>query len=324
MNEYNSYCAHRDIITNPEGFEVCAGCGLITNNYPQLIYNFPYENKPSKERPLEPLKGLRGAEVLGSIIADRRDALGYTLESNETVGAIFRTWQIQKSMVNMDKLYTYSTILNEIAQEFNLLYVIRNDAFLRFKKLVKTTFVLNKVVALAYCVWESIQAHKYPISTPQLIDAFQRRGHNLHGRLLFQAALKYRPHLRSLGFSVGVQKTAFDYVGAFVAAVMDHPAIAGRKEKKAIGDVISYKYRLQQRACELLHRKSNGSRPAHAAAAAIYFTGYTLAQETDHKSLLTQRIVSEATGVKEYTIRDVTIKLFGYVQEKRIREASKH
>ena len=118
-----------------------------------------------------------------------------------------------------------------------------------------------------------------------------------------------------------------DYLIRLVDDVMNHGCLKERIEKKGVSfSVIEFKNELTVKCREILRKlplwHRGGRNPFILTGGIIYLADKLLAKDYNHKSVLTQGIISEATGIAEYSIRDHYVNLLKplFFENKRIRK----
>ena len=311
-----------DIISN--SFEyVCKYCGLIIGKYfkdSSFIFNkMNIDGNLSKQYvALGERTDFIGG--LGSFIDYEktkylRDKSGRLLLPGEQ--KLFR--RLKKNYAQFLRIKNHETeyrvinILNKISSYLNLNKNIRNNAAYYYKKIIKNEEkVINNISLIAFCIFFAARKeyHNAPITVNEISQAFQNFGHRVTPRLILRDGIHYKHHLND----ASTPHKSEDYLIRLVDDVMNHRCLKERIEKKGVSfSVTEFKNELIVKCREILiklplwHR--GGRNPFILTGGIIYLADKLLGKEHGHKSVLTQRIISEATGIAEYSIRDHYVNL---------------
>ncbi len=117
--------------------------------------------------------------------------------------------------------------------------------------------------------------------------------------------IRYKHHLAK----DSVPHKSEDYIARLINDVMNHKELEDRMVQKELSwSKDEYRNNLTKKCrkllCVLTQDIRGGRNPFIFAAAVIYLTDKVLARQYNHKPVLTQKIVSEATKIAEYSIRD--------------------
>ena len=105
-----------------------------------------------------------------------------------------------------------------------------------------------------------------------------------------------------------------DYITRLINDVIHHSGTEQRLlRKKAPWTLNEFKINLMHKSREILENLSQwhrgGRNPFILTGAIIYLADKLLAEENEHKAVLTQNLISEATNIAEYSIRDHYVNL---------------
>lgn len=203
--------------------------------------------------------------------------------------------------------------LKEISIHLNLNVNIRHYAVYYYKKIIeadeKTGFNLP---LLAYCIFYSIRKHYQNISITlnDIAKAFQNFGYNLNSRSILKEGSKNMHYLHVNSSS----NRSEDYLIRLVDMVIKHSEIPKRLAKLGVKWLRrEFQNKLLMKSREILKELHFSQRcvinPFILTGAIIYLADKLIAQEYKQKSILTQRIISEATHIAEYSISDHYINL---------------
>jgi transcription initiation factor TFIIIB Brf1 subunit/transcription initiation factor TFIIB len=314
-------CGNR-VITN--SFEIiCQGCGLVIGNlYQDSSYVFSEVNNKSNLNKQYVSLGERTDYIggLGTFIDYEnskylRDKTGKLLPPDDQ--KLFRRLKKNYSQFlrikNHETEYRIFNILNKISIYLNLNKNIRNNAAYYYKKIVKNEEkVINNISLIAFCIFYSVRReyHNAPITINEISKAFQNFGHRVNPRLILRDGIRYKTHLNN----DTVPHKSEDYLIRLIDDIINHDALDERLVKKgAVWTKEDYKYKLTGKCRYILKNLSDwergGRNPFILTGAIIYLADKLLAKESNQKALLTQKIISVATKIAEYSIRDHYVNL---------------
>ena len=214
---------------------------------------------------------------------------------------------------NHETEYRIFNILNKVSIYLNLNKNIRNVAAYYYKKVLKNEKkVINNISLIAFCIFYAVRKenHNAPITIKEISKAFQSFGHRVNPRLILRDGIKYKHHLNK---DSSPHKSE-DYIIRLIDNVINHEDLEDRLVKKGnIWTKQEFRITLTKKCREILklltsnHR--GGRNPFILTGATIYLADKLLAKEYNHKTLLTQKIISEATKIAEYSIRDHYVNL---------------
>ncbi len=214
---------------------------------------------------------------------------------------------------NHETEYRIFNILNKVSIYLNLNKNIRNVAAYYYKKVLKNEKkVINNISLIAFCIFYAVRKenHNAPITIKEISKAFQSFGHRVNPRLILRDGIKYKHHLNK---DSSPHKSE-DYIIRLIDNVINHEDLEDRLVKKGnIWTKQEFRITLTKKCWEILklltlnHR--GGRNPFILTGATIYLADKLLAKEYNHKALLTQKIISEATKIAEYSIRDHYVNL---------------
>ena len=325
-------CNKEDIEKCPEcegkvivnSFErICKECGLVINNFfrrSAFIFNeLKSKNTLSKQYvALGERTDFIGG--LGSFIDYEKskylkDKNGKLLPPSEQ--KLFR--RLKKNYAQFLRIKNHETeyrvfnILNKISLYLSLNKNIRNNAAYYYKKIIKTEEkVINNISLIAFCIFFSARKefHNAPITINEISNAFQNFGHRVNPRLILRDGIKYKHHLND----GSTPHKSEDYLIRLIDDIIKHKYLKERLVKKGVfWSEIEFQNNLiikcRQILTELPLWQRGGRNPFILTGAVIYLADKLLAKEYDQKSILTQKIISEATKIAEYSIRDHYVNL---------------
>ncbi len=214
---------------------------------------------------------------------------------------------------NHETEYRVFNILNKISIYLNLNKNIRNVAAYYYKKVLKNEKkVINNISLIAFCIFYAVRKenHNAPITIKEISEAFQNFGHRVNPRLILRDGIKYKHHLNK----DSIPHKSEDYIIRLIDNVISHDELEERLVKKGnLWTKQEFRIKITKKCQEILKsltlKHRGGRNPFILAGATIYLADKLLAREYNHKALLTQKIISEATKIAEYSIRDHYVNL---------------
>jgi transcription initiation factor TFIIIB Brf1 subunit/transcription initiation factor TFIIB len=324
MDETSEKCPEckGSIIIN--SFEkVCSRCGLVTNKlFKESSFIFNKANKTGNLSKQYVALGERTDFIggLGSFIDYEnskylKDKTGRLLPPNEQ--KLFR--RLKKNYAQFLRIKNHETeyrifnILNKVSLYLNLNKNIRNNAAYYYKKILKNEQkVINNISLIAFCIFHAVRKeyHNAPFTINEIAKAFQNFGHRVNPRLIMRDGIRYKHHLNN----ESIPHKSEDYLVRLTSQVINHKDLSERLEKKrSIWMKDEFQNKLLKKCREILidlplwHR--GGRNPFILTGAIIYLADKLLAKEYKLKTVLTQKVISEATKIAEYSIRDHYVNL---------------
>jgi len=321
VNKQCPECEGNIIITSHE--MICQECGLIIDQiYKESSYlfdNFINQNNLNKQYvALGDRTDFVGG--LGTFIDYEnskylKDNSGKLLSPNEQ--KLYRRLKKNYSQFlrikNHETEYRVFNILNKITTYLNLNKNIRNNAAYYYKKIVKNEKkVINNISLIAFCIFYAArkELHNAPININEISQAFQNFGHRVNPRLILRDGIRYKIHLNKKI----IPHKSEDYLIRLVDQVVNHYELEVRlKKKSCLWKKNEYKIELINKCQKILKQLNSwdrgGRNPFILTGAIIYLADKLLAGTNNHKSILTQKLISEATRIAEYSIRDHYVNL---------------
>ncbi len=303
--------------------KICKDCGLVINNFfkeSAFVFN-DLKNKNTLSKQYVAL-GERTDFIggLGSFIDYEKskylkDKNGKLLPPGEQ--KLFR--RLKKNYAQFLRIKNHETeyrvfnILNKISLYLNLNKNIRNNAAYYYKKIIKTEEkVINNISLIAFCIFFAVRKefHNAPITITEISNAFQNFGHRVNPRLILRDGIRYKCHLND----ESTPHKSEDYLVRLIDDVIRHKYLKERLIKKGIlWSESEFQNRLIRKCREILKdlplRQRGGRNPFILTGAIIYLADKLLAKDYGQKTILTQKIISEATKIAEYSIRDHYVNL---------------
>ncbi len=172
--------------------------------------------------------------------------------------------------------------------------------------------IINNISLIAFCIYYSLRQnnHYAPLSIKEISNAFQMLSHRVTPRLIIRDGIIYKKYLNKKHSSLKSEK----YVPKLIREIIKFKGLTERMKKKEIGwNLSEYERELTRMTEELLNRlnrsQRGGRNPLILAGAIIYCADKLLAIKNHQKKILTQRMISSATKIAEYSIRDHYVSL---------------
>ncbi|MFX1589785.1 MAG: hypothetical protein ACFFC1_16680 [Promethearchaeota archaeon] len=324
INEDCVRCPECKNKTTMNSFEIiCSNCGLVINNYfKDSAYLFNCSASKTNLNKQYVALGERTDFIggLGSFIDFEnskylKDKSGKLLAPNEQ--KLYR--RLKKNYAQFLRIKNHETeyrifnILNKISTYLNLNKNIRNSAAYYYKKIIKKEKdIINNISLIAFCIFYATKKeyHNAPITINEIASAVRNFGHRVNPRLILRDGLKYKKHLNLDSYP----HKSEDYLIRLINEVISHKDLGIRMLNKGLKiSKLEYQNKLIKKGLEILHNLSNwqrgGRNPFILTGAVIYLADKLLAKECKQKSVLTQKLISEATKIAEYSIRDHYVNL---------------
>ncbi|MHA1991272.1 MAG: hypothetical protein ACW98A_09940 [Candidatus Hodarchaeales archaeon] len=303
--------------------KVCSRCGLVTNElFKESSFIFNNVSKTGNLSKQYVALGERTDFIggLGSFIDYEnskylKDKTGRLLPPNEQ--KLFR--RLKKNYAQFLRIKNHETeyrifnILNKVSLYLNLNKTIRNNSAYYYKKILKNEQkVINNISLIAFCIFHAVRKeyHNAPFTINEIAKAFQNFGHRVNPRLILRDGIRYKHHLKN----ESVPHKSEDYLIRLTNQVINHKDLSERLEKKrSVWIKDEFQNKLLKKCREILIElplwQRGGRNPFILTGAIIYLADKLLARENKLKTILTQKIISEATNIAEYSIRDHYVNL---------------
>ncbi|MFX0060537.1 MAG: hypothetical protein ACFE85_14480 [Candidatus Hodarchaeota archaeon] len=323
-NENPMKCPECEAETIINSFEIiCKECGLVVNKFfKDSAYIFNKSNSKNSLNKQYVALGERTDFIggLGTFIDYEnckylKDKSGKLLAPNEQklYRRLKRNYAQFLRIKNHETEYRIFNILNKISIYLNLNKSIRNNAAYYYRKIIKKeNKIINNISLIAFCIFYATKReyHNAPITINEISNAFQNYGHRVNPRLILRDGLRYKKYL-----SIDSQPhKSEDYLIRLINEVINHKDLASRMLKKDVKlSELEYQNILIKKCREILDNLSSwqrgGRNPFILTGAVIYLADKLLAKEARQKAVLTQKLISEATKIAEYSIRDHYVNL---------------
>lgn len=244
-----------------------------------------------------------------------KDKSGKLLSPNEQ--KLFR--RLKKNYAQFIRIKNHETeyrifnILNKISIYLNLNKNIRNTAAYYYKKILKyEKKVINNISLIAFCIFYAArkECHNAPFTINEISNAFQNFGHRVNPRLILRDGIRYKRHLAI----DSAPHRSEDYLIRLIDNVVNHDDLKTRLIKKGgFWSNKEFQIKITIKCREILKyltlKRRGGRNPFILTGAIIYLADKLLAKQYNQKAILTQKMISEATKIAEYSIRDHYVNL---------------
>ena len=209
--------------------------------------------------------------------------------------------------------YRILNILNKISIYLKLNKNIKNNAAYYYKKILRNEKkVINNISLIAFCIFYAAREenHNAPITINEIARAFQNFGHRVNPRLILRDGLTYKKYLNK----ETKHHKSEDYMVRLINQVINYDDLDDRLKKKEIKwSKFEYEKILTFKCKKILQNLSywerGGRNPFILMGAIIYLADKLIGRDYNQKTVLTQKIISQATGIAEYSIRDHYVNL---------------
>ncbi len=315
-----------------QGFIVCRDCGIVlSREYVSPTFQMGEEQR--HDTPDVEVYGSLGnrfhiVDGLGSYIGhynDRffRDANGQALPAR--IQKKFRRLKlVYSTRVRIgpnEAKYRALRALNHVSKMLMLNEQVRNRTAYLYKKILNESpeKITNNILLVAVCLFISIRefGNGAPITLEEIADAFERAGYRISVRAIVREAFRLKI---SIGQAPIIRKPE-DYLPRVVSMLVNNQKII-KKIKMRGWDLREYEIALRKVMSKVISiitpAKRGGRNPFIFAASVAYASDKIIAKERGRKFVLTQKMVSEATDVAEYSIRDHYSMIKKVIQEHSI------
>ncbi len=305
-------------LISSQGHIVCRDCGLVVSHeYVDPTYQMG-EDQHADGRDASAYGSLGNrlhiVDGMGSYIGFHkdnyfRDAHGQTLTGKDQkkfkhLSSIYSTRvRIGREETKFRALRT----LNHVSKLLMLTDQVRDRTAYLYKKYLSdsSNLVGNNILLMAVCLLTAAREFREsaPITLEEIADVFEKCGHRVSVRTIVREASR----LKILtGLSPSIRK-AEDYVPRVLSMLMNDAKVLNKIKARGWA-VNEYEHILRTKVNHLLRlipsSKRGGRNPFILAVSIAYASDRIIAQEYERRTVLTQRLVSGATDVAEYSIRD--------------------
>ena len=197
--------------------------------------------------------------------------------------------------------------LNHVSKLLMLSEQVRDRTAYLYKKILNESKerITNNILLIAVCLLMAVREFKEeaPITLDEIADVFEKCGHRVNIRAMVREALKLKS---TVGYAPKIRRPE-DYIPRVISMLMNCPQVI-KKVKSRGWDPNTFENILREKISVILDMippsKRGGRNPFIFAVSAAYASDRLIAKEHDKRSVMTQKLVSLATQVAEYSIRD--------------------
>ncbi|MHA1299267.1 MAG: TFIIB-type zinc ribbon-containing protein [Candidatus Helarchaeota archaeon] len=315
-------CKHKNIILDfSRGDYICSNCGLVISQYyvaPTYKMN-PVnndKNNSSARHYISLGERLHIIDGLGSFIDYEHsnffsDSQGIPLSAKSQ--ALFKRlkyYDLRARIAKKETDYRALKTLNHVIQKLKLNSQIRDRAAYFYHKIIKNKTngkITNHILLISLCLLLAVREYKEnaPVTIQEIAKTFRVLGHRVSERGIIQLGLKIRPNFNKI-FKNKIRRSE-EYLPRIISDIMKYPKVKLRLIQYKI-DNIEYESNLRQQTRKILEiidfKKRGGRNPYIFAVASVYAADQLISSNKKIHSILTQKILSEATHCAEYSIRD--------------------
>jgi transcription initiation factor TFIIIB Brf1 subunit/transcription initiation factor TFIIB len=315
LNETCEECGGGIIVA--DGEHVCSRCGLVYERaivHPRYVLN-EEGNGDGFRLYVAPGERLHMVDGLGSYIdypssSYFKDASGIPLPPH-----------MQRFYFNLKRLsdqrvryYRHETdfralcSLNRVVQLLKLPKRVRDQAAYLYRKVVRSGVSKKQsssVILIAYCLLLAVREFEPDrlVTIRDITQAFRRVGHRVTIQSILHASLEYRA---SLNVRLTLRKSE-NYLPIVLDKVVACPQV-NRNLLRSGEYPQRYRQRLFDISQKLLKKidgiTRGGRNPYIFAVSTVYAADRILSRHDQKPQFLTQRLLAQATGVAEYSIRE--------------------
>ena len=310
-------------IVNTNSEVICSDCGLVIEYlFNDSSYSFNEENNLGSLNKQFVSLGNRTDFIggLGTCIdydnsKTFKDKSGRILGPNEQrlYRRLKKTYGQFLRIKNHETEYRVFNILSKVSAYLNLNKNIKNNAAYYFKKITKNEEkIINNITLIAFCIFFAArnELQNAPITISEISQAFINYGHRVSPRLILRDALKYKKHLAK----ESKPHSCEDYIIRLIDNVIHYEETEQRLVKKnAPWNIIEYKMVLLHKSYDIMRKLTKWHRGGRntfiLTGAIIYLADKLVSLEKGTRIILTQNLISKATQIAEYSIRDHFVNL---------------
>ena len=305
-------------LVRSQGHIVCRDCGLvISREFVHSTYQMGEEqgsDSPDASMYVSLGNRMHIVDGLGSYIGyhkDRyfRDAGGQVL-SAKMQKRYMRLKSVYSTRIRIgdnEAKYRALRTLNHVSKLLMISEQVRDRTAYLYKKITSDskTNITNNILLMAVCLLMAVREFKEeaPITLDEIADVFEKCGHRVNVRSIVRETLR----LKSItGQAPSIRKPE-DYVPRVLSMLMNNNKVIKKVESRG-WNVSTYENSLRDKILEVLElipaSKRGGRNPFIFTVSAAYASDRIIAEEHGKRSVLTQKLASDATDVAEYSIRD--------------------
>jgi transcription initiation factor TFIIIB Brf1 subunit/transcription initiation factor TFIIB len=238
------------------------------------------------------------------------DTRGKTLKADNQAqfSRLKNRYSLETRIAERETDYRVLRLLNRVVDILRLSNDIRNRAAYFYKKVVslkKKEAFTNHVLLVAVCLLNAIREYgvRAPKTIGEVASCFYELGHRVSTRHLVREMLKLKV---ALGIRFPQRKSS-DYLGRIISQILESKDVLLRLKISGWKND-EYHHQLMKSSHNILHstppENIGGRNPYIFATSTIYAADKLLAKKFGKKNILTQKILSQITGVAQYSIRD--------------------
>ncbi len=301
-----------------QGQIVCRSCGLVVScEYVSPTYQMG-EECLNEGRDVSAYGSLGNrlhiVDGLGSYIGFHkdnyfRDAHGQTLTGKDQkkfkhLRSIYST---RVRIGHEEARFRALRTLNHVSKLLMLTDQVRDRTAYLYKKHLSDSAkpVGNNILLMAVCLLTAVREFREsaPVTLEEIADVFEKCGHRVNVRTIVREASRLK---MLTGCAPSIRK-AEDYVPRVISMLMNDDKVLNKIKSRG-WDTKEYEHVMRTTINQILQMlpssKRGGRNPFIFAVSAAYASDRLIAQKTGRRTVLTQQLVSRATAVAEYSIRD--------------------
>lgn len=323
-----------NLILTKTGY-TCSKCGIVHGNHYIndnyfLNHNEKYDVKSSKQF-VALGKQLDNVSDLGSYIDFYNTGYFYDVKnmplSSDKQKLFLRLKYTRDFRARLDQNETYYRIvkiMKDVSNNLKILPDFRKRAVYLYNKMIKgipktNNKIPNHVSLIATSLFLASREYSSyaPITIQEICLAFQELGHRVNCKMIIRDILEFRQYIDLKQ----IKHESKDYLERLLNNLYYNERYNARFKKKVhSGDIKPYIQELQTCSLKILQLipkfVKNSRNPFILAGAAIYGADLVLARRNKTKRVLTQKLLADATGIAEYSIRDHYCSVIKQVIEK--------
>ncbi|MHA1583657.1 MAG: hypothetical protein ACTSWL_00255 [Promethearchaeota archaeon] len=307
------------------GYEsVCKDCGLIITNL-QLMPSYQISELKNSEfsagdQYVSIGKTVDNVCALGSHIDYYSSQMFFDYkhtiinsQNQKKFKRLKHVYSLPTKIKNHETDYRVLKILTTITKYLNLSESVKNRAAY-FYQIVKkkAKSIKNHISLIGFCIFYASREFSYnaPISIREICVVFKNLGHRISPKLIIRDSLEYK-HILNIK---NTPHQSLDFITRFIDSIVNYDEIMKRMIKKdSVWSIDRYQILLTKECHKILEKLEKiriGSRnPFILAAGIVYCADKMIAKQYNTKSILTQKLASQAMKIPEYSIRDHYVKI---------------
>jgi transcription initiation factor TFIIIB Brf1 subunit/transcription initiation factor TFIIB len=251
---------------------------------------------------------------LGSYIGFHKDRLFRDAHGQMLSGREQRRFNRLKSIYSTrtrigrnEARYRALRTLNHVSRLLMLSEQVRDRTAYLYRKLLSDSpdKISNNILLIAVCLLMAVREFRdgAPITLDEIADVFEKCGHRVNVRAIVRETLR----LKAITGYCPSFRHPEDYVPRVVSKLMNSSRVVNKIKLRGWEPSV-YENRLRDKMIEILRliptSKRGGRNPFIFTVSAAYAGDRLIAEESGRRTVLTQKLASNATEVAEYSIRD--------------------